>query len=186
MTNQNQSSLVEILTNNEQTILAHWMHEQQAALTSRQDLISESELTKQSAEFLTKLTVACRAGNLSDITTPAWQPVLDFLEQISLERARKGFTPSETATFVFSIKQAIFAGLLQAIGNSPATLTDEIWFATVLLDKLGLYSAEMFLKSREAIIKRQQMEMLELSTPVIKLWDGILAVPLIGTTDRHP
>ena len=90
---------------------------------------------------------------------------------------------SETATFVFSLKEPLFALLRQKIGKDPDRLAHEIWLATLLLDKLGLYTVEAFQKSREEIIARQQQELLELSTPVVRLWEGILALPLIGTLD---
>ena len=98
--------------------------------------------------------------------------------------ALQGFTPSETATFVFSLKEPLFDAAARArSARMPTRSPREIWDATVLLDKLGLYTTEVFQKSREEVIARQQQEMLELSTPVVKLWDGILALPLIGTLD---
>jgi len=159
------------------------LREQLDALSARQDLITESDLRLQSAEFLAIFTSTCRAGSLVDITTPEWKPVLDFLGGVSRGRALQGFSPSETATFVFSLKQPLFARLRKELSADAAMLADEMWTATVLLDKLGLYTTEVFQKAREEVIKRQQLEMLELSTPVVKLWDGVLAVPLIGTLD---
>jgi rsbT co-antagonist protein RsbR len=107
---------------------------------------------------------------------------LDFLGNVSRSRATQGFSPSETATFIFSLKRPLFA-LLRKENANAEVLSDELWNATLLLDKLGLYTTEVFQKSREEMIKRQQLDMLELSTPVVKIWDGILAVPLIGTLD---
>jgi rsbT co-antagonist protein RsbR len=183
MPNDSPNRLAEILTRYEQPLLEDWLREQLAALTARQDLISEPDLRRQSAEFLSIFTPACRTGSLTDITMPEWQHVLDFLGSVSRSRALQGFSPSETATVVFSLKQPLFKRLRQDLGNDAVALADEMWNATVLLDKLGLYTTEVFQKSREEVIKRQQMEMLELSTPVVKLWEGILAVPLIGTLD---
>jgi rsbT co-antagonist protein RsbR len=105
------------------------------------------------------------------------------LTTISQSRARQGFTPSETATFVFSLKEPLFARLSQELRSDAKTLADEIWRATVLLDALGLFTTEAYLKTREAIIGEQQREMLELSTPVVQLWEGVLGLPLIGTLD---
>ena len=102
---------------------------------------------------------------------------------LSASRARQGFTPTETATFVFSLKQPLFAVLREAYKQDAEGLAREMWVATTLLDKLGLFTAETFQKSREEVIMRQQQELLELSTPVVRLWDGILALPLIGTLD---
>ena len=67
--------------------------------------------------------------------------------------------------------------------TDPAELGAETWTATVLLDRLGLFTTEVYQRSREEVIARQQQELLELSTPVVKLWEGVVAVPLIGTLD---
>ena len=183
MTANKINRLTEIFTRHEKIMLEDWLREQLTALSARQDLISEPDLCRQSAEFLALFTPACRSGSLTDINSPEWKPVLDFLASVSRSRAIQGFSPSETATFVFSLKQTLLAHLRKELGQDAVALADEMWTATVLLDKLGLYTTEVFQKSREEIIKRQQMEMLELSTPVVKLWEGILAVQLIGTLD---
>lgn len=183
MTTNDVSRIAEILTRDEQTLLEDWLREQAMAMTARQDLISDLDLRQQSTDFLAVFTVAYGSGSVSDINSPAWKPVLSFLENISASRVRLGFSPAETATFILSLKQPVFARLQQALAGDIALLMQNVWAATLLLDKLGLYTTEMFIKTREEIIKRQQMEMLELSTPVIKLWDGILAIPLIGTLD---
>src|SRR5262249_57613482 len=101
----------------------------------------------------------------------------------AVERGREGFSPAETATFVFSLKQPLFERLRADLERDPAALTDAVWRSNLLLDKLGLYTTEVYQKGREEVIVRQQQEMLELSTPVVQLWDGILALPLIGTLD---
>jgi len=107
----------------------------------------------------------------------------ELLSSVSTTRARQGFTASETVAFIFSVKQPLFEQIGNEIQNDNATLIAEISIATRLLDQLGLYTSDQFLKVREEVIIRQQEEMLELSTPVVKLWDGILALPIIGTLD---
>ncbi len=183
MPTNNPSRIAEILARHQQAILEDWLLAQLAAFSARHNLISEADLRRQSADFIGIFGTACQAGTLTDIATPAWQPVRDFLASISRSRASQGFSPSETATFVFSLKQPLFAHIRQELAANAESLADEMWTATVLIDKLGLYTTELFQTAREEVIKRQQMEMLELSTPVVKLWDGILAVPLIGTLD---
>jgi rsbT co-antagonist protein RsbR len=126
---------------------------------------------------------AARNGGLENLDGPAWTPLREFLAGISRSRALQGFSPAETATFVFSMKQPMFTRLRREITNDAQALADEFWAASVLLDKLGLYTMEMFQKSREEVISRQQQELLELSTPVVSLWKDILALPLIGTLD---
>ncbi|MCX6690628.1 MAG: STAS domain-containing protein [Methanoregula sp.] len=177
------SRLNDILEKNEKEILDDWMREQLASGTLRKDLITESELRKQSAELLGLIINATRSGNVTEISGTEWKPVLDFLAATSKTRAAQGFSPVETATFIFSMKQPIFTRLKKEAGSNASVLADEIWVATVLTDKLGLFTAETYQKSREEIIRRQQMELLELSTPVIRIWEGILVLPLIGTLD---
>ena len=157
-----------------------WVAEQVASPDTRPDLITEAELRQQSGEFLQHLREALRAGGGGDLDSPAWAPLRDLLARVSRARALKGFTPTETATFVLSLKRPLFA---RAGAGDPARLMDSMWAVTTLLDRLGLYTTEAYQRSREEVIHRQQQELMELSTPVVKLWDGILAVPLIGTLD---
>ena len=117
------------------------------------------------------------------MVTPEWQAVYKVLESVSRSRSELGLSPSETATFVFSFKKPLFAVLTKNSQSDTSSLAASIWQATVLLDRLGLYTAEVYLRTREAVIIRQQEDMLELSTPVVSLADGILALPLIGTLD---
>src|SRR5262249_53727104 len=112
-----------------------------------------------------------------------WEAVREQLGEVSRDRSREGYSPSETATFVFSLKRPLFAVLRRELIREPEALAQETWAATELLDKLGLYTTEVYQKSREEVIQRQQAEMMELSTPVVKLWNGILALPIIGTLD---
>jgi len=153
------------------------------ALSRQKELIRESELKNQCAEFLDQLVRATQSGEVADIQGPHWAGLRDLLAKISASRALQGFTPKETATFVFSFKKPLFDRLKQEFAQDGETLFRETWAASLLLDELGLYTTEAFQKSRENVINRQQKEMLELSTPVIKLFDKVLALPLIGTLD---
>jgi rsbT co-antagonist protein RsbR len=170
------------LQTHEGELLTEWMKEQLAATTRRADLINERDLREQSRQLLAGVRDAAAKGNLTDVMAPEWGAVRDLLEEVSKTRAQQGFNPSETATFVLSLKQPLFARLRQGVRDA-GELAAELWAATVLIDKLGLYTVEVFQKSRDEIIGRQQQELLELSTPVVQLWDGILALPLIGTLD---
>ena len=183
MTANRTNRIQEVLATFGKDIVEEWVKEQLSALTLRKDLLSEADLRRESIEFISLLAPAVAGGNLRDITAPEWAPLRDFLAGISRSRATQNFTPTETATFVFSLKQPLFTRLQEAVGKDAAALAGEVWTATVLLDKLGLFTFETFQQSRENFIKRQQEEMLELSTPVVKLWEGILALPLIGTLD---
>ena len=177
--------LADILDRNEPEIQTDWIQEQASTVGRRDDLISEAELRQQSTAFLRALRSATRDEPGAELTSRAWEPVVNILTDISQARALQGFTPAQTATFVFSLKSPLFRHLRQAGGGDGSGLVDAIWAVTELLDKLGLFATEVFQRAREEVINRQQQEMLELSTPVVKLWDGILALPMIGTLDSQ-
>jgi rsbT co-antagonist protein RsbR len=175
--------LPDILGRFHREILAEWLRLQQEALTRRRDLVSDDALHQQCAAFLEGVRVAAAAD--LDLQGAAWQPVRDLLKDLSVNRARLGLSPSETATFVFSLKQPIFARLNRELGQDARALAEESWTVTRLLDELGLYTTEVYQKGREEVIVRQQQELLELSTPVVQIWEGVLALPLIGTLDSN-
>jgi rsbT co-antagonist protein RsbR len=167
---------------NEQQLLDEWVQQQLSSNTLRSDLMSDRELREQSREFVGLLREAAASGAYSG-TAEAWAPVREFLAGLSRSRAHQGYSPSETANFVLSLKQPLFARLRREFEGNSGSVADALGGVTVDLDKLALYTTEMFQKTREEVIKRQQQELLELSTPVVELWDGILALPLIGTLD---
>ena len=171
----------ELVRKHEQQILEQWLAQQQSATLARADLMKERELREQSRDFLQQFTAALQQDS-QNTETSAWKPVKDLLANLSRSRATQGFTPAETATFVFSLKQPLF-DLLRRESKETDTLAEQNWLMTVLLDKLGLYTTEVYQQNRELVIKRQQEELLELSTPVVELWDNIVALPLIGTLD---
>ncbi len=175
--------LPEILKRREADLLDRWTKEQLGAVTMRRNLLPEAQVREQSREFLNLLAQAAGQGSLTALDGPAWENVRDLLTQLSRSRAALGFTPTETAAFVFSLKQPLFEILRQEYDGQSGALTDELWTATSFLDRLGLYTTEVFQKGREEVIARQHQEMLELSTPVVKLWEGVLALPMIGTLD---
>jgi rsbT co-antagonist protein RsbR len=178
------SRIPEMIARRESDLLADWLREQLAATTLRSDLMREAELREQSRQFLNLLIrAASQQPSLNDIDAPAWDDTREFLSVVSRSRAHQGFTPSETATFVFSLKHPLFTLMRQEFEGDPRKLADEMWVATALLDKLGLFTTVAHQKGREEVIRRQQQELLELSTPVVVLWEGILALPLIGTLD---
>jgi rsbT co-antagonist protein RsbR len=179
------SRIAEIIERHEKDVLASWIDLQLKSIASRRDLIGEVDLREQSRQFLHLVREATGSGDVTDIQGARWAPVREFLGDMSRSRARLGFTPSETATFVFSLKEPLFALLRKQLGNDAAAIADEAWTATRLLDGLGLYTTEVYQQGREEIILRQQQEMLELSTPVVQLWDGVLGLPLIGTLDSE-
>ena len=177
------SKMAEVIGKYQSQILNSWMQEMPAS-TRRTDLIGESEIRNQCSQFLQSLREGSRDSETAgDLSRPEWHAMRDILAEISKSRVQLGFTPTQVATFVFSAKSPIFTALRQEFGKDPQILADETYRTSLLLDELGLHTTEVFQRSREEVIRLQQQEMLELSTPVVKLWEGILALPLIGTLD---
>ena len=177
---ENQNKLAGIVSSHHQIILKEWIDSQMSATTLRLDLMKESELRDQSKELLSLFAQAIQSG--TDISHASWKGTKDFLEQIAKSRALQGFSPAETATFVFSLKQPLF-DKVRTTNNDGKDVFSDIWKLTQLLDGLGLYTTDVYQKQREEVIHRQQQELLELSTPVVQLYENILALPLIGTLD---
>jgi rsbT co-antagonist protein RsbR len=180
----NTGTMAELVGSNEQTILPEWIDLQKKSGSLQTGRITETELISQSRDFLHLLRDGLTKGG-NEASNPAYEPAKQMLANISRSRALQGFSPSETATFIFSLKRPLFTALNRNNALSPAQLAELTWSTTLLLDELGLYTLEIFQKSREEVIVRQQREISELSTPVVKLWDGILALPLIGTLDSQ-
>ena len=177
-----ETRIPDLIQTHEKSLLDEWL-KLQLTTASRKQRIAEGQLREHSREFIKALLQGFAGGSLEDIAASGWTPMRELLEGISKQRVADSFSPSETATFVFSFKQPLFNKLREAMGSDAQAFAHEIWTATQLLDKLGLFTTEAFLRSREDIISRQQQEMTELSTPVVQLWPGVLALPLIGTLD---
>jgi len=175
--------LTSILAEHQRQIIEDWLRLQLAAGTGRADLIDPAALRSQSTNVVEAMEDALRNGAGTDVQRPEWDRVRSVLAEISRQRAQMGFSNTETATFVFSLKQPLFERLRNVVQDDPQRLADETWKLSLLLDAIGLFATEAFQKGREEVIFRQQQELLELSTPVVLLWDGILALPLIGTLD---
>jgi rsbT co-antagonist protein RsbR len=182
MTKKN--SLSETLAKHRNAIQKQWV-QQLASGTwkSSKGRSTPEELSQQAAQFLELFNPAVQSGNLDDTGAAGWSEVRAFLEDLSRRRVLAGFSSDETALFIFSLKRPVFDAIREASGDDADQLAADTWQATVMLDELGLYTVKSYQKSREEVINRQQQELLELSTPVVKLWDGILALPMIGTLD---
>ena len=176
------SQLADILARNEASILNSWVAEQTQAV-SKQGVLNPEELKNQCAEFLRTLIPTLQTADSNSVDSATFDSLRDLVASISRSRALQDFSPRETALFIFSIKKPLFSTLQTELGVTPDALAQEILASSVLLDELGLYSTEIFQKTREEVIARQNQDLLELSTPVVKLWDGVLALPLIGTLD---
>lgn len=177
------NTIAEILERHKAELLAEWLKELQNSGLRRDDLMRAKELRSECQEFLQLLHIAAQHGNFSDIQTPEWENMRMLLAEVSRSRVQMGFTPSEIASFILCFKKPLFDRLCRELTQNRDALVEQLWLSTSLLDQLGLWVTEIFLKAREEVIERQQQEMLELSTPVVKLWGGILALPMIGTLD---
>jgi rsbT co-antagonist protein RsbR len=182
MSNEVQSRLVEILRDHEAEILSEWAELQSREFSGTRGF-DPGQSQQQSAEFFASLREALQQSDGRYISSAEFAHVRELLESICNSRIAQGFTPSETATFVFSLKHPLFTRIRYEYKDDAEGMGREIWAVTSLLDKLGLYTTEIYQKNRNEIIQRQQEEMLELSTPVVNLWEGVLALPLIGTLD---
>ncbi|CAB3754116.1 STAS domain-containing protein [Paraburkholderia solisilvae] len=166
---------------NRPILLKDWL-DQHLLISLARGLTTEADMRSQFAAFIEVFLDTLESADSLDANRPEWVAVRTFLGEMTSHRARQGFTPVETATFVFSLKQPLYAQLRDG-SDDPAALADWSWSVNQLFDALGIYTTEVFQRSREAIILRQQEELLELSTPVVQLWEGIIALPLIGTLD---
>jgi rsbT co-antagonist protein RsbR len=176
------TDLVEIVSSNVDSIRKQWI----AAMfdsAQRADLISKSEMQEQCGAILEAIVEGLKTSGSANVSSPGWDGARELLREVSASRARQGFSPVDVATFVLSLKQAIFSVIRTAQSKNQDQLFETVWAATELVDRLALITTESFMSAREELITRQQQELLELSTPVVKLWDGILALPIIGTLD---
>jgi rsbT co-antagonist protein RsbR len=176
---RNTSKTADLLTTDTAGLLSEWQAELKAS--GPDSRITERELQVQTHDLLRAIAGAIEQN--SDVNAAAWRPVHEFLDGVSRSRAVQGFSSQETAAFIFTLKRPLFTRLRRELANDPKALADEVWTISEIVDWLGLYAVTAFQKSREEIIRRQQEELLELSTPVVKLWDGVIALPMIGTLD---
>jgi len=176
------SNVLNLIQENREPISQEWLQGIRE-VSRRRGLIDERELETQTTEVLNAITDVPSESKVSDLDAPVWRPLKDLLGNLSASRAVQGFTPSETALFVLSLKAPLFALIRKHWGNKADQLFAEITVANEFIDKLALHTTDSYIHGRDQVIIRQQEEMLELSTPVVTLWEGIVALPLIGTLD---
>ena len=177
-----QAGLAAILSKHGSTLLSDWMKELLATKNRGGQAPSEADLRRDCTEFIKLLNEAVQKDG-ENVESSAWTGVREMLVHLSRSRSAAGYSPSETASFVFSLKKPLFEALRREVTGNGQVLAEETWSVSEIIDKLGLYTFETYQKAREEIISRQQQDMLELSTPVVTIWDGILALPMIGTLD---
>lgn len=173
---------IKIFQRKKKSVLETWMKYQLQDETLREDLMSNEDLRSQSEELLNAITTSLTDESLLNASSDAHDPINEILATISISRAKQGYTPRETGTYVFSLKEALINTLQQEI-KDPVELYDQTLKVNKFIDGLGVRTFETFIKGREDVILRQTSEITEISTPVIRVWDGILALPIIGTLD---
>jgi rsbT co-antagonist protein RsbR len=176
------NGLYDLVSRNEAEILQRWLDQQLGGAAFRSDRTSKTELAEQSRRFLALFRQSISSGS-GDIQSPAWANTRQLLEELSINRAEQGFSSSETALFVFSLKDTLFESLQNQLPTEAKAASRLMFDTNQLLDRLGLFTTEVYQRGREKVISRQQQDLLELSTPVVTLWEGVLALPVIGTLD---
>jgi rsbT co-antagonist protein RsbR len=178
-----ESNIIEILKKSQNLILKNWVDNQFSAQGLNDELISSEEIKEQSEEILTSLLRNLNEDNISNIDAPEFDEVIEALSDISITRAKLGFSPKETGVFVNGLKNAILEVLERELSAEPAALFAASKNIYNLFDNFSIITFETFIRGREEVIIRQTDEISEISTPVIRVWEGILALPIIGTLD---
>lgn len=175
------AAILSTLNGGGEAVVESWIEEAGA-----KDAASRRSMEAEAREISKALHNALAAGgDPSSFQGAAWIELRTVLESLSRSRAARGQSAGDTSLFMLALKKPLFTGLQQQLGADSAALMEAIWAATTMVDKIAQHTVSTFQQAREDIIKRQQEELLELSTPVIKLWEGVLAVPMIGTLDSN-
>jgi rsbT co-antagonist protein RsbR len=178
-----QALLADLLAADADAVLQEWLVESSSGAGGTTRAMASRE---EASQLLNALLAGLRSGaDLQRLDEPGWDPLRVALESLSAARAAQGATAGDTGRFVQALKKPAFTRLQQRLGGDAAALAQGLWSATQLVDRMAQWTVTTHQKSREDIIARQQHELLELSTPVIKLWHGVLAVPMIGTLDSN-
>ncbi len=172
----NQQFLVEVLEREKSSLVDSWV-------LAASGPHATAKVRSEAAEIFSALLPAIQSTDAQNSGSAAWQPVKSALERLSASRAAQGSTAGSTSAFVLALKQPIFEALQRELASDSQALVDSIASISLYVDALAQWTVDAYQRTREQLITRQQAELLELSTPVIKLWDGVLAVPMIGTLD---
>ena len=177
------ANFIEILRKSHSVILEKWIDSQSNIMTYNDDLISSQEIREQAEELLSAFLKNLNVDNAGNGDAPEFDEVVEALSDLSISRAKLGFSPKETGVFVNGMKNAIMEVLEAELTAVPATLYAASKQLHTLFDSFNIVTFETFIRGREEVIIRQTDEISEISTPVIRVWEGILALPIIGTLD---
>lgn len=180
------ANILTVLDTDFKGIIEEWLGTQVKEGVKRSDLFSDAESRNQNRELLKAFSKGVRDGVTGedfDFDDTQWDDLRAVLTDVSRERVNRGVTPTEMATFVLALKAPLFKRLEAMQDSEHGVLIRDVMLVTRLVDAFAIYTNEIFILEREQIIDRQRQEMLELSTPVVELWDRVLTLPLIGTLD---
>ena len=180
------ANILTVLDTDFKGIIEEWLGTQVKEGVKRSDLFSDAESRNQNRELLKAFSKGVRdgiSGEDFDFDDTQWDDLRAVLTDVSRERVNRGATPTEMATFVLALKTPLFKRLEAMQDSEHGVLIRDVMLVTRLVDAFAIYTNEIFILEREQIIDRQRQEMLELSTPVVELWDRVLTLPLIGTLD---
>ncbi len=180
---KSQTGVADVLKKHESDLVAEWIKDLRSGGSDKEVRVSEPEIRKQAGDFVSLLLAITQDNSTLESNSREWDAMKRFLEEVTSRRVHQGFTSDETAKFVFSFKKPLFQRLRTELGADSARLAEQTWTVSELVDQLGMLTVRAYQKLREDVISRQREELLELSTPVVKLWEGILALPMIGTLD---
>ncbi|HEX8747489.1 MAG TPA: STAS domain-containing protein [Pyrinomonadaceae bacterium] len=182
---QDMTHVVDLLVKRHDEIINRWIRDRLESGEFRDELIPKKELRRQSEQVVDMLARSIRDSGGDEFNSAAFDEMRAFLNEISHARAVKGYTPLENATYILSLRNTILPLLTEELEGNMDALLREMNFFTRLLDRMGLVMVENYIRSREEVIHQQREDMMELSTPVIKVWDKILTLPIIGTLDSR-
>lgn len=173
---------VRIFQKKKSAILEKWINKQLGDESLREDLMTNEDLRVQSEELLTAIIENLNNDNITDIYSNAFGAIEDILSSISISRAKHGFSPRETGLYIFTLKDTLLEILQEEIKDADMRYSESM-MVSKLIDSFSVTTFETFIRGREEVILRQTDEINEISTPVIRVWDGIVALPIIGTLD---
>jgi rsbT co-antagonist protein RsbR len=173
---------IKIFQKKKSVVLEKWIKLQMEDEGMREDLIGNDDLRIQSEELLSSVISSLSDSNIENPGSGDFESVTDILSSISISRAKQGFSPRETGIYILGLKEALLQTLSEEIKDSES-LYKQSMLINRIMDSFTINTFETFIKGREEVIFRQTDEISEISTPVIRVWDGILALPIIGTLD---
>lgn len=173
-----EKTTIEILKGNSEAVLDLWIAKQK----KEEGYFNVDDQSDDSKELVESFLTSLNATTFEDKDAQGFDKVNEVLMGISVSRAKQGFSPRETGVYMFNLKEALLEVLSQNVSDPTKLYTDSLKISKII-DNMAVLTFEGFIRGREDLISRQTDEITEISTPVIRVWDGIVALPIIGTLD---